>query len=89
MTPQEGLQDLEFTGRYGFGDIGPFRNISTAVSYHVFHPERSGPRFGQEVDFDITAAFGDFSLAFTFAHYDADTFASDTERVFLSLTKRF
>jgi len=89
VTPQDGLQDLEFTGRYSFGETGPFRNVSTAISYHVFNPERSGPRFGQEVDFDITAAFGNFSLAFTAAHYEADTFATDTERFFLSLTQRF
>ena len=89
ITPLEGLQDLEFEGRLSLGRVGPFRGLSTALSYHLFNPETAGPRFGQEVDFDVTASFGDFTLAFTAAHYEADTFATDTQRFFLSLTHRF
>lgn len=89
VTPQEGLQDLEFEGRWSFGRTGPFRNVSTALSYHIFEPETDGPRFGQEIDFDVTAAFGSYKLAFTAAHYNAETFATDTQRFFLSLTHQF
>jgi len=89
VTPPEGLQDFEIEGRLNFGKTGPFRSISTALSYHVFNPETAGPRFGQEVDFDVTASFDNFTVAFTVAHYDANTFATDTQRFFLSLTHRF
>lgn len=89
VTPLEGLEDLEVRGQWNFGRQGPFRSVSTALAYHRFAPEEGGPRFGQEVDFDITAAFERFTLAFTVAHYEADTFATDTTRYFLSLTHRF
>ena len=89
ITPEEGLQDLEFAGRWNFGRTGPFRNISTAISYHLFEPETGGPRFGQEVDFDVSVSFDRFTVAFIAAYYDADTFATDTRRFFLSLTHRF
>ncbi len=89
ITPPDGLEDLEVRGRWSFGEQGLFRNISTALSYHRFSPENGGALFGQEVDFDVTATFGRFALAFTAAYYDADTFSTDTQRFFLSLTHRF
>ena len=89
VTPAEGLEDLEVRGRWSFGRRGPFTNISTALYYHRFEPESGGPSFGDEIDFDVTATFGRFALAFTAAHYDANTFATDTRRFFLSLTHRF
>ena len=89
ITPPDGLEDLQIRGRWSFGQQGPFRNVSTALTYHRFKPENSGPVFGREVDFDITATFGRFALSFITAYYDADTFSTDTRRFFLSLTHRF
>ncbi|MEL7481690.1 MAG: alginate export family protein [Pseudomonadota bacterium] len=89
VTPPEGIEDLQIRGRWNFGRKGPFRNISTALSYHRFEAEATDDQLGSEIDFDITAAFGDFALSLTAAYYDADTFATDTRRFFLSLTHRF
>lgn len=89
ITPPEGLEDFSARGRWNFGRRGPFRGVSTALTYHRFTPEEGGATFGQEVDFDITAAVGRFALALTVAHYDANTFATDTTRFFVSLTHRF
>jgi len=88
-TPPEGLQDIQIKWGWNFGRNGPFRNISTALSVHRFESEVSGLHFGDEINFDITAAFGQFNLALTAANYDAKAFASDTNRFFLSLTHRF
>ncbi|MEM7664016.1 MAG: hypothetical protein AAF292_17380 [Pseudomonadota bacterium] len=89
ITPPDGLEDLEIRGSWNFGRVGVFRNISTALSYHRFEAETGGARFGDEIDFQMTAAVGPFTIAFTTAYYDADTFATDTRRFFLSLTHRF
>ena len=89
ITPPEGLEDLEVRGRWSFGAQGPFRNITTAVAYHRFTPEAGGATFGREVDVDVTATFGKFEFSVTAAYYDADAFATDTQRFFVSLTHRF
>lgn len=89
ITPQTGIEDLEIRGSWNFGRVGPFRNISSSLSYHRFEEEAGNDVLGDEIDFKLTAVLGSLRYEFTSASYDADTFASDTQRFFVSITHRF
>ena len=89
ITPDQGLEDLEISASYSLGRTGPFRNVTVGAQYHNFNAENGGLRFGDEVDFDIIVAYKQFQVGFTAAYYEADTFATDTRRFFLSLTYRY
>ncbi|MEM6899607.1 MAG: hypothetical protein AAF583_07560 [Pseudomonadota bacterium] len=89
ITPETGIEDLEIRGSWNFGRVGPFRNISSSLSYHRFEEEAGNDVLGDEVDLKLTAVLGSFKFAFTSASYNADTFASDAQRFFLSVTHRF
>ncbi|MEO0883348.1 MAG: alginate export family protein [Pseudomonadota bacterium] len=89
VTPEDGIEDFSVAGSWNFGRVRPFRNISTRLTYHRFESETGRTDLGEEIDFDITAALGSFRIAFTVADYNADSFASDTQRIFFSIAHRF
>lgn len=90
VTPLDGLLNLETSAIWNLGSFGPFQSISANASYHWFNADRGGASFGQEIDLGLRATtYYDVSIGLIYARYDAETFATDTERVFFSVSKRF
>lgn len=90
VTPPDGVIDLEASAIWGIGSYGPLKNISANASYHWFDAERGSADYGQEFNIRLKAETAyNVSVSLAYANYDAETFATDTERVFFSLSKRF
>jgi hypothetical protein len=83
-TPETGIEDLylSFTAR-GFG-------ANFTVVYHDFSAEIGGADYGDEIDMSASWRLGDnYSLLLKLANYSADTFATDTEKVWVMLSASF
>jgi len=89
VTPIDGVQDLEVGASWILGSFGVLDGIKADASYHWFDAESGGADYGQEFDFSIKARVQEFGLSLIYANYQADTFATDTERVFFSISRRF
>lgn len=89
VTPPDGIIDAQVSGQAALGSAGPFEKITLALAEHWFGAERGDATYGRETDISLTADVASFELAFVLANYRADNFASDTTRVFLSLSRAF
>ena len=90
VTPPDGIVDLEASAVWGIGSYGPLKNISASAAYHWYNAERAGADYGQEFNIGVKAeTIYNMSIGLIYANYDAETFATDTKRVFFSLSKRF
>ena len=88
-TPIDGIADTSVSLKYNGGTFGPFEDITPTVRIHQFEADRGGATYGQEIDLVLQAKLADFKLKFALADYRADAFASDRQRVFASISKRF
>ena len=88
-TPINGIADTSVALKYNGGTFGLLKDITPTVRLHQFEADRGGATYGQEIDFVLQAKLADFKLKLTLADYRADTFASDRQRVFASISKRF
>jgi len=88
-TPIDGIADTSLSLKYNGGAFGPFKDITPTVRLHQFEADRGGATYGQEIDLVLQAKLGDLKLKLALADYHADTFASDRQRVFASISKRF
>jgi len=84
-TPPNGLRDL-----YVDATVRPFRggllqNSSFRVAYHDFRSTRGDMHYGRELDaqFSIPLRSG-WSVALKYSDYDADRFAADTRKFWLT-----
>lgn len=88
-TPIDGIADTSLSLKYNGGSFGPFKDITPTVRLHQFEADRGGATYGQEIDLAVQAKLADFKLKLALADYRADAFASDRQRVFASISKRF
>jgi len=89
VTPKTGLIDLETSAIWVLGNIGPFSNISASARYHWFKSATDDQELGAELDLKIVAAHRNTKFSLVYADYDAKSFGTDTQRVYLTLSKRF
>jgi hypothetical protein len=92
-TPANGLEDTYIKAVYKVKNTGTFLDgTKFVVAYHEFAPEESGSDYGSEVDAMVARKFGEkknYSVALKYANYDADSFATDREKVWLTLGAKF
>lgn len=90
VTPKTGVRDLELSASYVAGQVGAFTKVTAFVALHRFDGalEDVG-RLGRELDVGVTGAFGGFKLSAVYANYQADSFGSDTRRIYLAVAKHF
>lgn len=79
-TPNAGVEDLYASIGYTVGDAGPVKGIKLLAVYHDFGAEASSASYGTELDLQATAAVSKFKLGLKYASYDADGFATDTDK---------
>ena len=84
VTPPNGIEDLYLSL------ATKIRGANISLIYHRFDPEAGGPRYGSEWDMMIEKPIADrYSFMFKYANYDARSFATDTERLWVMFAARF
>ena len=89
ITPPDGVQDFAASANWQFGNLGWFTGIAASARHHWFQAERGGATYGTEIDLALSASVRSVQLSLIYANYDAESFAADTERIFLSVSRSF
>jgi len=85
VTPPDGLRDAYASTGYGWKKVGPFASIDLTAAYHRFTAERIDQHYGDEIDLQASVKHGRYTALAKYASYDADRFATDTHKFWLSL----
>ncbi len=90
-TPAAGLEDLYAGASYKVNGTGSaIDGTKLAVVYHDFSADTGGADYGTEWDASIGQTFMDhYSLLLKYADYNADTFATDTQKIWVQLGIKF
>ncbi|MGY6275546.1 alginate export family protein [Methylomonas sp. MgM2] len=86
VTPADGIRDVFVTADY------KMMNDSLIITgvYHDFFDDTGTIRYGDEWDFSILKKFGKhYSLLAKYANYNADTYATDTQKIWLQANVSF
>lgn len=84
-TPSNGLRDLYGTLGYGWKQAGPFDAVALTAVWHQFDSDRLDQHYGDELDLLASVRRGHYALSARYAHYNADAFATDTDKFWLQL----
>lgn len=79
-TPKDGIRDVFATASY------KMMNDSLVITgvYHNFTDDTGSLQYGKEWDFSVLKKFGKhYSLLAKYANYNADTFGTDTQKIWL------
>ena len=69
-----------------FGAAGALGPVKLAATYHMFEANEGSADYGDEINLSATWAFRKgMSAQLKYADYNADDFATDTTKVWLSL----
>ncbi len=82
-TPTFGVRDYYVTVGRSFGGIRLLPGFNASVTYHQFDSDFGSQDLGTEWDASLGFKAGPVSLLVKYADYDADTFAVDTEKLWL------
>ena len=83
-TPADGLEDIYITG------VTKVKGVKLVATYHDFSSDVNGIDYGSEID--LVAAYKvnkNYSLLAKYANYSSDSFATDTDKLWLMLTAKF
>ncbi len=86
VTPGDGIRDVFATASY------KTMNDSLIITgvYHDFSDDTGAVQYGKEWDFSILKKFGKhYSLLAKYANYNADTFGTDTQKIWLQANVSF
>ncbi len=84
VTPADGIKDsyLKVATKIG--------GVKLMAVYHDFEAESGGMEYGSEIDFIAAYSFSkNYKVLFKYAAYDADDYASNTDKAWLMLTAAF
>lgn len=85
VTPPNGLRDAYATLAANWKSKGWVSGYGLGATWHRFDSDRLSLHYGDELDVIASAKIKRYTLAARFAHYHADRFATDTDKVFLTL----
>lgn len=83
--PADGLHDLYASGGWGWKQVGALKAVTLTATWHRFDSDRLSRRYGQELDLLAQAKVGRTTAGIRYADYRADTFATDTAKLWLQL----
>ncbi|MBT6117345.1 MAG: alginate export family protein, partial [Rhodospirillaceae bacterium] len=93
-TPAKGIQDINLALAAKLPPGGWLGGLSLVGAWHEFYGEDGGGHYGREWNIGAfrtlptslgSTPLGDVSLGIQFARYDADAFATDTSKLWLTL----
>ncbi len=85
ITPPDGVRDLYASAGWGWKAVGPLKAVTLQAVYHDYRSDRASRSYGDEIDLLASAKLGKFTASARYAHYDADNFATDTDKFWLQL----
>ena len=84
-TPPDGVRDLYGSAGYGWKKLGALSAVTLQAVYHRFESDRVVRHYGNEIDLLASAKFRRTTISLRYADYDADTFATDTQKLWLQM----
>lgn len=85
VTPPNGVRDLYVGGGYGLKELGPLKAVSFQAAWHRFESDRLSQHYGSEIDLLASAKWRKTAISVRYAHYEAKSFATDTDKLWLQL----
>lgn len=89
ITPASGIEDLYVKAGYAPGNVGPFKGTKFLAIYHDFSAETGGTDYGSEINLLATAKWKKLGLTLKYADYNADGFATDTQKLWFQVDYAF
>ncbi|MBL4595907.1 MAG: hypothetical protein JKX99_04950, partial [Robiginitomaculum sp.] len=88
-TPAGGLEDIYGSLSYKVQGDGPVSGLKFDAVYHDFSADTGGS-YGSEINLQISKNFmKHYSFEIKFADYQADGFATDTQKIWITLGAAF
>ncbi|WP_017932522.1 alginate export family protein [Robiginitomaculum antarcticum] len=88
-TPNGGLEDLYASMSYKVQADGPLKGLKFDVIYHDFSADVGGD-YGSEINLQVAKNINqNYSVALKYGSYNADGFATDTDKLWISLGAKF
>jgi hypothetical protein len=84
-TPPDGVRDLYASAGWSWKTVGPLQGVTLQAVYHDYRSDRASRAYGDEIDLLASAKLGKCTASARYANYDADGFATDTEKFWLQL----
>lgn len=84
-TPPDGVRDLYASAGWSWKAVGPLKGVTLQAVYHAYRSDRASRSYGDEIDLLASAKLGKWTASARYAHYDADGFATDTDKFWLQL----
>jgi hypothetical protein len=88
-TPANGMQDSYLRLAWRPAASGPFDSVSVTGFYHQFDADLGSATYGDEVDVALAATTGRFTLTLKYAAYEAESYATDTDKLWASMDYAF
>lgn len=85
VTPPDGVRDLYASAGWGWKAVGPLKAVTLQAAYHDYRSDRASRSYGDEIDLLASAKLGKVTGSARYAHYNADGFATDTDKFWLQL----
>ncbi|WP_121114396.1 alginate export family protein [Croceibacterium ferulae] len=79
-TPADGLRDGYATLGYAVPQFGQLGSLALNATWHDFTSDRAHRHYGSEIDMLATLKHGPKLFSIRYAHYEADNFATDTDK---------
>lgn len=91
LTNQSGgMEDLYVRLDYTAKGLDWFDGTKFIAAYHWFDAEQGGADYGRELDLQVSRKIYDrFTVALKYARYDAEDFATDTEKLWFMVTFKY
>jgi len=92
-TPANGIEDKYLKAGYIFSADNALKGVKLGAQYHDLEAEAGGADYGSEWNVSVSKGyktdFGGLGLALKYADYDADTFATDTQKLWLTMSYKY
>lgn len=85
ITPPDGVRDLYATAGYGIRQLGPLSTVTLQAAYHRFESDRVVRHYGNEINLLASAKLKRTTISVRYASYEADRFATDTQKLWLQM----
>jgi hypothetical protein len=83
-TPPDGIRDAYGTVGSDWKMQGLLSDVALTATYHQFDSDRSDTHYGNEIDLLASAKIARYTVSARYAHYDADQFAANTDKFWLT-----
>jgi hypothetical protein len=90
IIPAQGLRDVHVRYLQEFPDLGPIKTPRVDLRLHHFTSDSGAVTYGTEFDADLNVSMmGYATVGVRWARYEANSFASDTQKVWFYVETRF